>query len=68
VAFETLFSSCRNFRLEADEIPMIECMLLHGPQLLPFAFDLNRVSVPGGRAARVIAFEESSFRFESIWL
>jgi len=39
MAFETLFARCRNLRLDAGEIPMIESMLLRGPRRLPLAFD-----------------------------
>jgi cytochrome P450 len=38
VAFETIFERCRGFRLEADKVPMVESMLLRGPQSLPLSF------------------------------
>ena len=39
VAFETLFSRCRSLRLDADDIPMIDSMLLRGPKSLPLVFE-----------------------------
>lgn len=39
VAFETLFSRCQGFRLDGDEIPMIDSMLLRGPRSLPLVFE-----------------------------
>ena len=38
VAFETLFERCRGFRLDSAEVPMVESMLLRGPQSLPLSF------------------------------
>jgi hypothetical protein len=38
VAFETLFARCRDLRLEADEVPMLDSTLLRGPSSLPLSF------------------------------
>jgi cytochrome P450 len=38
VAFETLFGRCRDFRLHAQEINVIESNLLRGPRSLPIRF------------------------------
>jgi len=38
VAFETLFDRFRSIRLESDEVPMVESMLLRGPRSLPISF------------------------------
>ena len=38
VAFETLFGRCRDFRLQAEEINVIESNLLRGPRSLPIRF------------------------------
>jgi cytochrome P450 len=42
VAFETLFERCQRLRLEADEIPMMDSMLLRGPKHLPVRFEPAR--------------------------
>jgi len=39
IAFEELFARVRNLRLEAEEIPMLESMLLRGPESVQLAFD-----------------------------
>ena len=39
VTFETLFSRCRNLRLDADEIPLIDSLVLRGPKSIPLIFD-----------------------------
>ena len=39
IAFESLFAKCRNLRLDADEIPMLDSMLLRGPKSLSLLFD-----------------------------
>jgi cytochrome P450 len=38
VVFETLFARCADLRLEADEVPMLDSVLLRGPKSLPLAF------------------------------
>ena len=39
IAFETLFSRCKNLRLAEPEIPMLDSMTLRGPRRLALAFD-----------------------------
>ncbi len=39
VAFETLFSRCRDLRLETDAVTMLDSLLLRGPKSLPLAFE-----------------------------
>ncbi len=39
VAFETLFSRCRDLRLETDTVTMLDSLLLRGPKSLPLAFE-----------------------------
>ena len=38
VAFEVLFERCRNFELRADDIPMVDSLVLRGPKKLPLGF------------------------------
>jgi len=42
VAFETLFDRARDFRLDADDVDVIESSLLRGPRSLPMRFTSNR--------------------------
>jgi cytochrome P450 len=42
VAFETLFDRCRDFRLDAEEVHVIESNLLRGPRSLPIRFAPHR--------------------------
>jgi len=39
IAFETLFARMRDFRLDAEEVSVIESNLLRGPKTLPLAFE-----------------------------
>jgi len=39
VAFEGLFERCREFRLVGNEVPMIDSLVLRGPDSLPLEFE-----------------------------
>jgi cytochrome P450 len=39
IAFESLFARCKNFRVDAEEIPNVDSMLLRGPRTMPLVFE-----------------------------
>jgi cytochrome P450 len=39
VAFEALFERCRDFRLDDDEIPLVESPVVRGPRRLRLRFE-----------------------------
>ncbi len=41
VAFETLFSKCRNLELDGSGVPMLDSIALRGPRSVPVTFQAN---------------------------
>ena len=73
VAFETLFSRCRNLKLAGGSVPMLDSLVLRGPKSLPLSVSLmcsSRLSssraTPAAPPSAETVCERIGYSFETI--